>query len=216
MFTNTDTTQDAATDTHDAPRRRRPSTAHVTAGLALFVALGGTSYAAGATLAKNSVGSSQIRTAAVKSSDVAKDAITSIKVKDGALQASDFKAGQLPAGPQGAPGEKGPAGEKGAPGEKGEKGDPGTNGTNGSNGVSGFQIVEGADVNLAAGATVNPSVFCPGGKVALSGGYSTSSSTDLVLNRSGIVSTSGWTIRVTNPTGSARVITPQVVCITAN
>jgi hypothetical protein len=216
MFTKTHTTQDAATDTLDAPRRRRPSTAHVTAGLALFVALGGTSYAAGATLAKNSVGSSQLRTAAVKSSDVAKDAITSIKVKDGALQASDFKAGQLPAGPQGAPGEKGPAGEKGAPGAPGEKGDKGDKGDPGANGVLDHEIVEGPDVVVNAGASVTSIVSCPAGKVALGGGYAVGTSTDMVVNRTGPSSSSSWFVRVTNESGANRTINAQATCVTGD
>ena len=50
--------------------RARMSFANVTSMLALFVALGGTSYAA-ATLPANSVGKSQIRSGAVGKSEVA-------------------------------------------------------------------------------------------------------------------------------------------------
>ena len=39
--------------------------------------------------------------------------MTGRKVKDGTLSATDFKAGQLPAGPKGDPGAPGPAGPKG-------------------------------------------------------------------------------------------------------
>ena len=67
--------------------------------LALFVALGGTSYAAVA-LPKNSVGTAQLQ----------KDAVRSADVKNGSLKSADFKAGQLPAGPPGAAGAPGPAG----------------------------------------------------------------------------------------------------------
>jgi hypothetical protein len=98
-------------------RLRRPSPAVAIALVALFVAMGGTGYAA-LKLPKNSVGSKQIKSSAVGSSEV----------KDGALVSKDFKAGQLPAGPQG------PIGPKG---DKGEPGTPGTNGTNGSNGTDG-------------------------------------------------------------------------------
>jgi hypothetical protein len=68
--------------------------ANVMSVIAVTIALGGTAYAA-VELPKNSVGSSQIKSNAVKSADV----------KNGALKSKDFKAGQLPAGPQGAPGE---------------------------------------------------------------------------------------------------------------
>jgi len=56
-------------------------------------------------LAKNSVGTAQIK----------KNAVTSAKVKNGSLLAADFKAGQLPAGPQGLQGLQGPKGDTGAP-----------------------------------------------------------------------------------------------------
>jgi hypothetical protein len=45
--------------------------------------------------------------------------VTGPKVKNGSLTAADFKAGQLPAGPQG------PKGDPGAQGPNGAKGDPG-------------------------------------------------------------------------------------------
>ncbi len=73
--------------------------------IALFIVLGGVSYAATA-LPSNSVGSKQIRKSAVNSS----------KVKDNSLLATDFKAGQLPAGPKGEQGPKGEIGPKGEPG----------------------------------------------------------------------------------------------------
>ena len=79
--------------------------------LALFVALGGTSYAAVA-LPRNSVGANQIRTAAVASSEV----------KDRSLTSRDFKSGQLPAGARGAAGPVGPAGAPGAQGAQGPAG----------------------------------------------------------------------------------------------
>ena len=61
---------------------------HAVGYLALLVALGGTSYAA-ATLPRNSVGSSQIRT----------NAVSSPEVRNGSLRAVDFAAGQLPGRP---------------------------------------------------------------------------------------------------------------------
>jgi hypothetical protein len=68
--------------------------------VALFVALGGTGYAA-TQLAKNSVGAKQIRKDAVKAAEIKRNAARSSDVKDGALLASDFASGQLPTGPQG-------------------------------------------------------------------------------------------------------------------
>ena len=90
-------------------RFRRPSHGTIAAYLALFVALGGTSYAA-ITLPKNSVGSSQLKFHSVKNSDLGSNSVTTSKVKNGSLKASDFKGGQLPAGPAGSTGPAGPPG----------------------------------------------------------------------------------------------------------
>jgi hypothetical protein len=85
--------------------RRRPSHTTIVAYMALFAALGGTSYAA-VKLPKNSVGSKQIK----------KNAVSASKVKNGSLLKADFKAGQLPAGPKGPQGPSGAAGSPGADG----------------------------------------------------------------------------------------------------
>jgi hypothetical protein len=88
---------------------RLPSPALTIALLALFVALGGTGYAA-LSLPKNSVGSKQLRKGAVKNSDIGANAVTGAKVKRRSLSASDFKASSLPQGPRGLQGPKGDAG----------------------------------------------------------------------------------------------------------
>jgi hypothetical protein len=95
-------------------RSRRPSTALVISIIALFVALGGTGYAA-LKLPKDSVGSRQLKANAVNSS----------KVKNGSLLQGDFKAGQLPAGAQGLQGPQGPKGDRGSDGANGETGSQG-------------------------------------------------------------------------------------------
>ena len=87
--------------------------ANVTATLALVVALGGSAYAA------NTVRSRDIKNGEVKRVDLANNAVTSGKVKNGALLSRDFKAGQIPAGQNGA------TGATGATGPKGDKGDAG-------------------------------------------------------------------------------------------
>lgn len=78
--------------------RHRLTYANVTATLALFVALGGTSYAA-ATLARNSVGKSQIRSGAVRSDEI----------RNGTIKLRDI-AGDARAGLRGQPGPAGPPG----------------------------------------------------------------------------------------------------------
>jgi hypothetical protein len=83
--------------------RRRLSCSGVLATIALFLSLGGGAYAL--TLPRNSVGARHIKTGAVRSSDV----------KNASLRATDFKAGQLPAGPRGVQGPRGAKGDTGAP-----------------------------------------------------------------------------------------------------
>jgi hypothetical protein len=90
--------------------------------IALFIALGGVSYAA-ITLPARSVGSKHL----------AKNSVTSAKVKNGSLRPADFKRGSLvgssvaqgpagPAGPMGPAGAAGPAGPEGAAGPAGRDG----------------------------------------------------------------------------------------------
>lgn len=86
--------------------RSHLSFANVISLLALFIALGGTSYAI-LKLPKNSVGARQIE----------RDAVRSGEVKDASLKAGDFRAGELPrgatgpSGPMGTTGPSGPAGK---------------------------------------------------------------------------------------------------------
>jgi hypothetical protein len=87
--------------------RERLSYANVIASLALFVALGGASYAA-VSLPANSVGSKQIKNGAV----------TGLKVRDASLTPADFR-GTLPQGQKGETGEQGLQGNTGATGPDG-------------------------------------------------------------------------------------------------
>lgn len=113
------------------PRRRRIGSAHVLAGTALFVALGGTSYAA-VSLPGNSVGSAQLRKNAVAASDIRKNAVTSAKVRNGSLAVADLSRSAVstlrtpgpagPTGPVGPAGGAGPAGAQGVPGPQGPAG----------------------------------------------------------------------------------------------
>jgi hypothetical protein len=116
----------------------RPSASMVVSFLALFVALGGSGYAA-LRLPANSVGSRQLKS----------DAVTGAKVKDNSLFANDFAPGQIPHGPQGPQGPQGSQGPQGLAGAqgiqgtpgtasaKGDKGDPGPIGPAGSQGLRG-------------------------------------------------------------------------------
>jgi hypothetical protein len=106
--------------------------------LALFIALGGTSYAA-VQLEPNSVGSREIRKRAVKTSDIAfnavtasrlaPDAVNSDDIEDGSITAADINLRSFPPsvpGPRGETGPQGPRGETGPKGETGPAGSPDT------------------------------------------------------------------------------------------
>jgi hypothetical protein len=191
------------------------TSAHVIAMLALFVAMGGTGYAA-LKLPKNSVGSKQIK----------KNAITSTKVKNGSLKQGDFAAGQLPAG---VPGAQGIPGLKGDKGDKGAKGDMGDTGTFGAVTTAFFQ----APADLADGNNMSYGAFCPAGKIAIGGGGrgdDTQSEGTILTNTRPAISSSntepplagqgftGWRITVVNPAGGTATtgVKPEVwaVCVT--
>ena len=201
---------------------RRPSPAMVISLLALFVALGGTGYAA-IVLPANSVGSKQLKKSAVSNKKIAKNAVTTSKVKDGSLLKGDFAAGQLPAGAAG------PAGSAGPAGPTGPTGPAGTNGTNGTNGTDG--LITSATVQRTTGAAVADgaeqtiTVSCPAGQKAIAGGVrADASGVGYVESTRPVVGTSGtpndgetfdgWRATVENPTGGAASITPDywVVC----
>lgn len=94
--------------------RSRMTYANVVASLALFIALGGVSYAA-VKLPKNSVGVTQIKKSAVTGAKVKDGSLTGADVKNRSLTADDFAgAVQGPAGPQGVQGLKGDVGPAGA------------------------------------------------------------------------------------------------------
>ena len=119
--------------------------------LALFIALGGTSYAA-VSLPRNSVGNAQLRKAAVTESKLSRG-----------VQAKLAKAGKAgpagPAGVAGPPGPQGPAGEAGSRGDAGAQGDRGAEGIPGptSAGVGGTNttvIVGGLTTTIGGSTTV--------------------------------------------------------------
>jgi hypothetical protein len=91
--------------------RSHLSYANTMATIAVFIALGGTSYAV-AQLPRNSVGAKQIRTGAIGKSEIHRSAVRSKHIRDRSLALRDISfaarsslRGQTgPAGPQGPPG----------------------------------------------------------------------------------------------------------------
>jgi hypothetical protein len=93
-------------------RRRRPSPALVIALVALFVSLGGTSYAA------ITITGGNVKNGTLSSADVKNNSLTSADIKNGSLQFRDFRSGELPTGGGG----RGGNGTQGAPGAPGAAG----------------------------------------------------------------------------------------------
>jgi hypothetical protein len=121
--------------------RSHLSYASVMATLAVFIALGGTSYA----VATGSIGSREIENDSVRSKDIRNNDVRSKDVQNRSLLTKDFKAGQLPAGPRG---RRGP---QGAPG------------------ISGLErVFASSAINSNSPKSANAS--CPPGKRVIGGG----------------------------------------------
>lgn len=142
----------------------------VVACLALLVALGGTSVAAVGQLGRNTVGTPQLKDAAVTNAKIKNNAVNSSKVAARSLLRSDFAPGQLPAGPIGPQGPAGPAGAAGPAGPAG---------------VLGAITVRQATVTVQDTAPPNGSyvtrgadALCASGELAISGGTGWSDNND--------------------------------------
>src|SRR5580765_1683216 len=111
---------------------RRPSPALVISIIALFVALGGTGYAA-LRLPANSVGSAQVINGSLQTADLAARTKTALHGKAGPVGAVGPQGPSGPRGAQGTDGPRGAAGLQGGPGIQGATGPAGTPGQNGTN-----------------------------------------------------------------------------------
>jgi len=193
--------------------RAHPATA--ISVVALFIALGGTSYAA-VTLARNSVGTPQLKNAAVTSAKLADGAVTASKVKDGSLTAKDFAAGTLLTGP---PGDDGPPGQDGAPGDPGPQGppgaqgDPGAPGPPGPPGISGYNI---QFINLIpmSQREQTAEVDCPQGNTVLGGGQASNTKDVSFISTGPTNDQAGWTADAFDPNinGPGVVIAVYAIC----
>lgn len=176
--------------------RSQLSYANVMATVAVFVALGGSAYAA-ASLPRNSVGPRQLK----------KNAVTAPKVKDGSLLLADFKAGQVPRGPQGAPG------PQGAQGVQGPKGDAAatslvtryaeTTDANGGNNSAQIDCAPneravGGSVGLSSGNSTNMFYFQPGGQPVPDGQGTTPT---------------GWRVSYFYSVATSNTVRVSVICI---
>ena len=179
-------------------RRIRPhlTYANVVATLALFAALGGSSYAV------TKVGSKDIRNNSVRSRDIRDNDLRTRDVRNHSLLLRDFKPGQVKSGA------RGPRGFRGATGKTGKTGPVG---------LSGLALVstDTATDSSDKGATAD----CPSGKRALGGGAALASGpTDkIALTRSAPTGNppAGWraaAIEVNGGTGDTWQLTVYAVC----
>jgi Collagen triple helix repeat (20 copies) len=117
----------------------RPS--QVVAYVALFVALGGTSFAAvmvtGRQVKDGSLTGTDLKNGSVTGKDLKNRSVTTYDIRDGSLMAKDFKFGQLPAAAAGAQGLRGFKGDTGSTGAAGATGDTGATGATGDAGDAG-------------------------------------------------------------------------------
>ncbi len=116
--------------------------ANVMSVVAVFIALGGASYAA-VNLPSKSVGTKQLKGKSVGTKQLKPQAVKSNKVKDRSLLAVDFRNGELPVGTTGATGPTGVDGQPGATGPQGAVGAPGPQGATGPTGNQGAQGAKG-------------------------------------------------------------------------
>jgi hypothetical protein len=184
-------------------RRQLASPAMIVACVALVVALGGVSYAAGV-LPMNSVGTAQLKKGAVSGKKIRKGAVTSAKVKDGSLLANDFGAGQLPAGP------KGP---QGLQGERGLQGEPGLPGPPGHvNAVMRYGIT----TQVTAGSGMSVTATCNAGEIATGGGFFSQAGVEVINSRPKPLSdggqATGWQVSVKNNTASSQSFGAYAMC----
>jgi hypothetical protein len=115
---------------------------HGLALVALFVALGGTGYAA--TVAHNSVGSGAIKNNAIRSADVRDNALTGTDINESSLT--------LPQGPVGPVGPSGPTGKDGPVGPTGPAGTTGQSVTT-ADGTGQLQVTSATNYTLIPGLT---------------------------------------------------------------
>jgi hypothetical protein len=182
------------------------SYANVVSTLCLFILLGGGAYAAATITGKN------VKNRSLTAKDIKKSSLTTTEVKNRSLLARDFRAGQLPAGPQG---------------NKGDKGDKGDRGAQGQAGVVGNLTVERLDLALADGGSNAGSVACPAGQKIIGGSANLESSSSADVNitvsrpaqgANQLLPTSGqafdrWRGAAVNPAGGTAATTLRVWAI---
>jgi|1186.fasta_scaffold217339_1 hypothetical protein len=189
---------------------RRHTTA--VAYLALFVALGGSAYAAVTVTGKN------IKDATVTGRDIKNRSLGTNKLSAATLKSLAGRPG--PVGPQGPAGDRGPAGRNGDPGRTGNTGPAGPGGPagpRGPSGISGYEYLT-AKLDIPPNTAKRGQVNCPHGKQALGGGVANviyGASTYVWESAPAGSSPTGWVAGVFNEADDV-TITDYVWVICAN
>jgi len=172
---------------------------NVMATIALFVALGGTSYAA-ITLPRNSVGANQLRTGSVRTAEV-RD--RSLSARDLSVAARDFlKSQQGAEGPRGPQGPAGPQGIQGPPGQSG--------GVVITIRTAGFTA--GGDADPDSIPTTPGTATCNPGERVTGGGVNVSNPDVLRVHDTHPVGSNAWRVAVGNDSGSGQPFTVYAIC----
>ncbi len=192
--------------------------------LALGISIGGTAYASGVLLPRNSVGSMQIKRGAVTAPKLARDSITANAVKRGTLLRADFIAGELlraradqrdglvAPGLTGPRGETGPTGAKGPTGPQGPQGEKGDRGAQGPRALSNYQV-EHVDSIPMDQTLKTISVDCPANTVVLGGGEAKSSSLITFVDAEPSFDHRSWTVTASIPrVDSTAFIAGDAIC----
>ena len=141
--------------------KRRLTYANVMATVALFVALGGSSYAA-LGLGRSSVGARELAPNAVRKSELANRSVGSGEVINGSLLSEDFRI--APRGVKGSKGDRGPTGPAGPRGVAGPRG------TDGLPGATNVVVRLGTAHEAVPGGGTILTADCQSGEHAIAGG----------------------------------------------
>jgi hypothetical protein len=174
--------------------------------VALFVALGGTGIAARSAL----IGSKQIADHSIRLVDLNGSAVKALRGQRGPVGSAGANGAAGPQGPAGPAGANGAAGPQGPAGAAGPQGPAGSNGVNGTFDPSKVQYVLGPEVVVAPGAQGASVATCPGGSLAISGGFVVGGGANIVFS-----DTFGFIfhkIMVNNDTSFPVGISATVVC----
>lgn len=198
----------------------RPTPSMLIALIALFVALGGTGYAA-FQIPSNSISSRHVINGSLQKVDLSKKTLAALR---GHVGPRGLRGEVGPTGSQGATGPQGPKGDKGDRGDRGPKGDKGDDASVGISHWSVGGTVPAASPGLPGSVEIEADCQAPG-QYAISGGYTAGSykggvTTYLNRNTAGAPGTpayaKGWIVGFTNTTDQPQSVRTWVVCATVH